>query len=318
MKAVLLHEATVRSLLDVDAAIEAVEAVHREHGLGEVVDMPRQRTRTAQSTLHSLQAAVPSLGLIGSKLYTSNRAGARFWVHLFDLATGLPVAILGADTLGMVRTGAAGAVAAKYLSRPDARTVGVIGAGFQAQSQIEALCRVRAIEHVRVFARRREPLEAFCASMRTRTGIEVVPADSAEAAVRDMDIVVTITTSATPVLEGAWLSAGTHITAAGSNSLVRRELDEKALGRCARIVVDSRAVARQECGDILPLLEKGRLHEAQLVELGEVIAGLRPGRQETKDITVFESHGMGMQDIALAARVLEAARARGLGQELDL
>ncbi len=311
-----LSEDEVRSLIDMPLALAAVEEAHRLHARGEAVDSPRQRTRVPGAMLHVLQGGIPALGVMGCKMYTSTRAGARFWVHLFDAANGDPLAVLAADTLGMMRTGAVGGVAAKVLSRPDARVAGVFGAGWQAQSQIEALCAVRPIEEVRVYARRREPLERFCADMAARTGRRVVPAESPQATVAGADVVVTITTASEPLFDGRWLEDGCHVTAAGANALIRREVDETTLRRAAVICVDSRAVALREAGDLLPALEKGRLAEGRLVELGEVIDGQRPGRPDAAAITLFESQGMAIQDLALAARVLERARAQGLGTVL--
>jgi ornithine cyclodeaminase len=138
----------------------------------------------------------------------------------------------------------------------------------------------------------------------------------AEAAVHESDIVVTVTSASTPVLQGEWLAPGTHINAAGSNALIRRELDEKAVARAALVCVDSRASALREAGDLLPALEKGRLHEGQLVELGEIVAGIRPGRMDGQAITLFESQGMAIQDLAVAIRLLKLAHEQGLGAQM--
>ncbi len=314
--ALYLSEQDVSALVTMPMALAAVESAHRAHVLGRAQDIPRNRIRFPGVTMHLLQGGVQAEGVLGYKVYTSSREGNRFLVHLYDAATGRPLAVLGADALGMMRTGAAGGVAAKWLARPDARIAGVFGAGWQAQSQIEALCAVRDIEEIKVFSRRQEPLQAFCRRMSERLGRTVRPATGPEEVVRGSDVVVTVTTSAQPVFEGAWLEPGTHINAAGSNSLIRRELDEACLRRCLPIVVDSRATALKEAGDLLPLLEKGRSHEGQWVELGEVIAGLRPGRTSPEQISVFESQGMAIQDLALAARVLAKARELRLGLEL--
>jgi len=152
--------------------------------------------------------------------------------------------------------------------------------------------------------------------MSRETGREVVPAASAEETVRGSEVVVTITTSPKPLFDAEWLAEGTHITAAGSNSLARQELPEAALRRASLICVDSREVALREAGDLLPLLEKGRTQPGRWVELGEVIAGIRPGRTSPAQITLFESQGMAIQDIAVAARVVALAREKGMGTAL--
>lgn len=314
--ALYLKEDEVGSLLDMQSVLEAVEAVMAAHGRGETIDFPRQRVRLPTSMTHLLQGGVPSLNLSGFKVYTTSGGHARFWVHLFDASNGDPVAVLEADRLGMMRTGATNGVAARCLARPESRIVGVFGAGWQAQGQIMALCAVRPIERFKVFARNQDKLRSFCAQMSSETGCEVVPATSAEETVRDSDIVVTITTSPKPLFDAEWLAPGTHINAAGSNSLARQELSEATVRRADVICVDAREVALREAGDLLPLLEKGRTQPGRWVELGEVAAGIRPGRTDPAQITLFESQGMAIQDIAVAARVVELALERGVGTAL--
>jgi ornithine cyclodeaminase len=280
--------------------------------------VPRERTRTPKAGLQILQGAVPSAGVFGYKAYTTSGEGARFLVHVFDADNGRLRGIVEADRLGMMRTGAVGGVAAKWLAREDAKVAGVFGAGWQAHGQIEALARARRLERVKVYSRTRAKLESFCAEMREKLGLDVVPAASAEETVRASDIVVTITTSATPVFSGEWVAPGTHVNAAGSNTLVRREIDERTVLMADPVVVDSRATALKEAGDLLPAREKGRLHAGQLTEIGEVIAGLRPGRRAPDQVTLFESQGMAIQDLAVAAHLLKLASDRGVGAPLEL
>lgn len=310
--AIYLTEDEIAGLLDMPVVIAAVEQVMAAHARGEVVDYPRQRVRLPGSITHLLQGGVPGANLSGFKVYTSAGGRARFWVHLFDATSGDPVAVLEADRLGMMRTGAAAGVAAKWLARPDARVAGVFGAGWQAEGQILALCAVRSFERIKVFARDRDRLAAFCARMSAATGVSVEPASSAEETVRRSDVVVTITTSPRPLFDAGWLETGVHVNAAGSNSLARQELSEATVRRADIICVDSRETALREAGDLLPLLEKGRTHSGKWVELGEVIAGIRPGRTTAEQITLFESQGMAIQDIAVASRLLELARERNV------
>ena len=311
-----LTEADVGELLTMPLTIEAVEEAHRELSLGRAVDVPRQRTRLPQTTLHILQGALPGQDAIGYKAYTSNRSGVRFVVHVFSAATGKLRVVLEADLLGMMRTGAASGVATRWLARRDAEVLGVFGAGWQAEGHIAAIAAVRPLRRVKVFARNAERLSAFCARMSGQLGIDVVAAATAEETVRGSDIVSTITTSATPLFDAGWLSPGTHINAAGSNSLIRREVSEDVLKVCKPIVVDCIETALREAGDLLPLLEKGRLRDRQLVELGDVVTGRHAGRSTPDEITLFESQGMAIQDIALAVRLEALARERGLGVEL--
>jgi alanine dehydrogenase len=314
--ALFISESEVAQLLDMGEALGAIEAAHAAHGVGEAIDVPRQRTRLPQAALHILQGALPGAGVFGYKAYTTSRVANRFLVHLFDAESGALLAVIEADRLGMMRTGAVAGVAAKWLARPQAAVVGLFGAGWQAQSQLEALCHVRTIRLVKVQSRNEERRHAFCAEMSARLGVEVRPASGAEDAVRGSDIVATITTATAPLFDGDWLAAGTHVSAAGSNALIRREIDDKTVQRAAVICVDSRATALRECGDLLTVLEKGRLHPGQWVELGELVVGRRPGRSDSQQITLFESQGMAIQDLVLAERVLKLARERGLGREL--
>ena len=313
---IFLNETDVRQLLTMPLALDAVEEAHSELSLARAVDVPRQRTRLPQTALHLLQGAMPGRDAIGYKAYTSNRSGVRFLVHVFSAATGGLRVVLEADFLGMMRTGAASGVATRWLARPDAEILGVFGAGWQAEGHLEAIAAVRPLRRVKVFSRNAERLAAFCSKMAERLKIEVVPASSAEETVRGSDIVSTITTSAAPLFEAAWLSPGTHINAAGSNSLIRREVGEHVLKVCRPIVVDSVDTALKEAGDLLPAMEKGRLSERQLVELGDVIVGRHPGRSTADEITLFESQGMAVQDISLAVRLEALARERGIGVEL--
>ncbi len=315
--ALFLTENDVKQVLTATMALEAVESAHRDLALGLAQDTPRARTRLPQTVLHILQGALPAQGVLGYKAYTSNRSGNRFLVHLFDAATGRLLALIEADYMGMIRTGAASGVAAKWLARQDAKVAGIFGAGWQAEGHVRAICAALPLERVKVCSRRADKLAVFCGRMSEATGVAVVPA-SAEEAVRDSDLIGTVTTAAQPLFEAEWLAPGTHINAAGSNALIRQELSEATLKQAALIAVDAVPTALAEAGDLLPLLEKGRLHARQLVELGDIIVGKHKGRVSADQITIFESQGMAIQDIAVALRVLKAAREAGLGIELPL
>ena len=316
--AIFLAENDVKQLLTVTMALEAVESAHRDLANGLAQDTPRARTRLPQTVLHMLQGALPAQGVIGYKAYTTNRSGNRFLLHLFDSATGVLQAIIEADFLGMVRTGTASAVAAKYLARPESQVAGVFGSGWQAEGHVRAICAALPLQQVKVCGRQPEKLQAFCARLQEMTGVEMVPTMSPEVTVRGSDLIGTVTTATLPLFDAAWLEAGTHINAAGSNALIRQELSEAAIRRCTLVCVDSVPTALAEAGDLLPLLEKGRLHARQLVELGDVIIERRPGRQNASEITLFESQGMAIQDLALGVRLLAAARERGLGVDLPM
>lgn len=310
-----LNESVVRQVLTWPLAMDALAAAHCALSQGEATDEGRQRTRLPQTVLHVLQGGLPVEDVLGFKAYTSHRSGVRFLVFLFGASDGALRAVLEGDFLGRMRTAAASALATGALARTDATVLGVLGAGGQAAAHIEALARVRDLRQIKVFSRNAERRAAFCEKLRERLDVPVLAVDAPEAAVRGSDIVSTLTTSATPVFEAGWLEAGTHINAVGANALTRRELEEACVRRCHLIVVDSRATALKEAGDLFPLLEKGRLRERQLVELGDVLSGCHPARGTATEITLFESQGLAIQDLALAVRVEALARAQGLGVE---
>jgi ornithine cyclodeaminase len=314
--ALFLTEEDVRQVLSMPMAITAVEEVLLEVSLGRAVNIPRQRTRVPKGALHILQGAVESQQIMGYKAYTSTREGNRFLLYLYDSNHGNLQAVIEANYLGMMRTGAASGVASKWLSRNDSTTVGLFGSGWQATGQLEALCCVRPISQVKVVARNAERLSEFCRQNSDRLGIPVEPCHDTEQVVRNSDIVTTITTATEPLIHFPWVKEGTHLNAVGSNALIRREIDEKTIRNCNVVTVDARDVAAGECGDLLPLIEKGRLNWRQVIELGDIIAGQASGRTDSEQITLFESQGMAVQDLMVGTRILAAARAKGLGKEL--
>ena len=313
-----LKENDVKQLLTMPLAMELVEQALKDVALGRAIDIPRVRTHIPAGIQHVLQAAAPELGLIGFKYYYTRPAGRSFYVHLLNTEPARREAIIEAAWMSVMRTGAASGVASRHLAREDASVVGQIGSGIQSIGQLEAVCRAKNIRSARVFSRNRDKLLAYCTSMSDKLGIKVEAAASAEAAVRGAHIVNVITKSADPVLKGEWLEPGQHINAAGANALSRRELDETAVKRCDVITVDARGTARNECGDLLPAVEKGLLRWDTLTEIGEVITGRAPGRTSQQQITLYESHGMGIQDLYVGARVVALARERGIGVDLPI
>ncbi len=306
--ALFLTEGQVTQLLDMSTALQVVEKVMRLHGQGEAINHPRQRIRRHGAILHWMGAAVPEWHLTAFKVYTARSV-------LFSLYgdDGELLMVAEAGRLGQIRTGAASGVATKFMALADAKTVGIIGTGFQAETQLEAICQVRRVKCIRAFSRTAERRERFARMMGERLSVPVHPVASAEEAVSDAEIVVTVTTSKDPVLMGEWLKAGMHINAVGSNALVRHELDAEAVRRCHPIVVDDRWQAQMECGDLLMATERGELAWDRLPELGEVVAGKVKGREKDDDITLFESQGIALWDLAVGKIVYERATAAGLG-----
>jgi len=315
----LLKEADVRALLTMPMALEAVEESLRQQGNGELSLHPRRRLKLPDNALlHYMAAGDPVHGFIGMKVYTSVRGAVRFMVPLFRSATGEMAALIEADALGQIRTGAATGVATKYLANADARIAGIIGTGYQARTQLEAVAAVRPLERVRAFGRDPERRAQFCREMSARIGIEVEPVESGEKAVRGADIVVTATSAMKIVLEGPWLSPGVHVNAIGANWAQKRELDDVAVTRADAIVVDSIEQAKMEAGDLILSFANDVARWDAVRELGAIVAGKIPGRTGPDQITLFKSNGIATWDLAVAVRVYELAVARGVGQSIPL
>ncbi len=317
--ALLLSEADVRNLLTMPMAVDAVEEGFRRLAGGTAVLHMRQHLNLPEKTyLHYMAAADRIGGYMGMKIYTVVGGALRFVVLLYSIRTGELLAIIEANYLGQVRTGAASGVATKYMARADAATVGVIGTGAQARTQLEAMTQVREIKRVRAFSRDPERRSAFARQMMQELGVPVEAVDSAEAAVRDMDIVITATSSSRPVLMGAWLTPGTHINAIGANFPQKRELDDEAVARAGLIVADSREQSMLEAGDLIRALGDDAARWSLVRELSEVVAGGTPGRTNPRQITLFKSNGIAIEDVMTATRVYEAARERHVGRELGM
>jgi ornithine cyclodeaminase/alanine dehydrogenase-like protein (mu-crystallin family) len=315
----LLSEADVKSLLTMPLALEAVENSFRRLGDGAAMVHSRQRLHLpSKSYLHYMAAADGVNGYMGLKIYTSSGRGLRFLVTLFSAESGDLVALIEADFLGQMRTGAASGVATRYLARENSRTLGMIGTGLQARTQLQAIAQIRKLEQIRVFGRDAGRREKFATEMSEVLRIPVTAAASAEDAVCDADIVVTSTTSTAPVVEGKWLKAGVHINAIGANFPQKRELDASAVERSNLIVVDSRAQSKLESGDLIQVFGEDRPRWTGVRELAEIVTGKVAGRTSPNEITLFKSNGIAIEDIVVAGRIFEIARERGMGREVPM
>jgi ornithine cyclodeaminase/alanine dehydrogenase-like protein (mu-crystallin family) len=255
---------------------------------------------------------------MGLKIYTSSREGLRFLVPLYHAVSGDLLALIEADYLGQMRTGAASGVATRLMARPDAKTVGMIGTGLQARTQLQAIALVRKIESIRVFGRDAGRRAKFAREVAELLRIPVEPVDSAEAAVRDADIIVTSTTASQPVAEGRWLNPGAHINAIGANFPQKRELDADAVLRADVIAVDSCAQSKLEAGDLIQAFEGHPNRWDAVIELADIAAGRVPGRSGRGEITLFKSNGIAIEDVVTAGRIYELAKARGIGRDVAM
>jgi ornithine cyclodeaminase/alanine dehydrogenase-like protein (mu-crystallin family) len=318
MSVLYLTEAEVARVLTMDLALDAVATAFRKLALDEAVNIPRQRCQTDQVMLHVLPAAAKTLGAIGYKAYTTSKHGAKFHITLFDPKQGGITAILEADLLGQFRTGAASGIATKKLARADAVTVGCFGTGKQARTQLLAVCKVRPIKKVHVYGRDSARRTAFAAQLATETGVEVIPVEKPEEAARGLDILITATNSREPILLGEWLSPGQHLNLVGSNFISKAEVDIDVFRKATLVTVDNKEQAKAEAGDFVAGLNSALLHWSDILELAPLLVGRYPGRESPQDVTIFKSLGIGIEDIALAVKVVDLAKQQGLGSELML
>ncbi len=308
--ALFLSEADVTSLAEPGDAVPVIDACFRRMAAGSVEVMPRRRFAVEGGYFAVMAAVDRELGVAGLKSYTLVDGKLAFVVCLFGLEDGTLQAVIEADKLGQLRTGAASAVAASHLARPGASSVGLIGCGWQAESQLAAIrAAVPTIEHARVWCRTPGRLAAFC--RRQHAEPAAGPQD-----VAGCDVIVTATTSKDPVLRGDWLRDGALVCAIGANDPGARELDALVIERASFICCDSIEDAKLESGDLIDPVAAGQLDWLEVHELQEVVAGEVPGRQSDADIIVFKSNGIAAWDVAMAHEVVRRARERGVGREL--
>jgi alanine dehydrogenase len=305
-----LTEKDVEQLVEPADAIAAVEGCFERLARGAVENRPRVRQRADGGAFAVMSAVDRELQLAGVKSYAWVSAGTPFVVCLFDVERGELAAVIEADKLGQLRTGAASAVAAKQLARQGAASLGVVGCGWQAESQVACIREaLPTIERVVAFCRTEESLAAFCKKL----GAE---AAETHRDVGEQDVVVTVTTSRDPVLRGEWLNPGALVCAVGANDPRARELDNAVLERASFICCDSIEQSKLESGDLIEPIDQGILDWLEVHELQEVVAGEIQGRQSPEDVVLFKSNGIAAWDVALAAFVVERARERKVGVEL--
>lgn len=328
----ILTRADVESLLTMPAAIDAVEEGFRRLAAGEVV-LP-QRVATPVEPHAGLHLSMPVFvegepGTLAVKIVTVyGQNPARYGlptiqgvILLHDARTGQPLALIDAEHLTAMRTGAASGVATKYLARPDAEVVTLFGAGAQAGPQLEAVCAVRPIRQVYVVTQSGGKDAPFCARMETKLGVAVTAVrgvDTIRRAVTDSAVICTATNATTPVFDGRWVQPGTHINAVGSYTARMRELDSWIV-RHSRVFVDHHPTAQTEAGDLLILIANGELtYDHVAGALGDLLNGAVAGRSRPDEITIFKSVGLAMQDAVTVSKVYAQAIEQGVGQYVQL
>jgi ornithine cyclodeaminase/alanine dehydrogenase-like protein (mu-crystallin family) len=310
---IYLTESDVRDLLPMADAIQLMHSAFERLAGGQAANHPRRRLiLPTGSVLHYMAGSDGQY--FGAKIYSSHpRHGAHFLFLLYRAADAEPLALVEANHLGQIRTGAASGLATSLLAAEDASSVSIIGSGFQAGTQLEAMLAVRKIEEVRVWSRNPAKRAGFAAEASVRFGMAVRAVETAERAVRDAAIVVTATNAKEPVIESEWVAAGAHVNAIGSNQATRRELPAPLIRSADWIVVDSKEQARMESGDLLLSFDDEDWASPRLVELQDVVSGQVHARTRPDEITVFKSNGLAVEDVIAAAFVYERALASGRG-----
>jgi ornithine cyclodeaminase/alanine dehydrogenase len=319
---IALTEAEVRTAIDMAGAIAAIEESCRQLAAGNAMFADRINMRMPRGWIRLMPAALFTSGVVGYKEFHRIRQGAsrdestvRYAIHLFDYETGAPLAQMDANYVTALRTGATAGVAVMYLAPEGATSLGIIGSGAEARTEIEAVAAVRPLRRAKVYSRDPANRERFAREMGERLGVEITPVDRPQAAIDDVEMLVSATGSTVVTLEGRGLRKGLHVNSIGSTMADQREIDPEVWAVADRIVLDTHKLL-EESGDGIVAVQAGTVDPAQVVELHDVVAGKAPGRTSPEQTTLYKSVGTALQDVAVAHQVYQRARALGLGREI--
>ena len=310
---IYLTEADVDGLLNMEMAVDALDEAFKARARGEVFNSPRSRLPIGRGSYNFMAASWPDKGIVGHKSYTAGPGGARFHVAIYSTRGEGLLLLMEASRLGQIRTGAASGVATRYMANQGELTVGVIGSGYQAETQLEAIATACHVVSGKVFSRNEDNRNRFAKRMSERLGIAVDPADSGAKCADGVDVLVAVTNSVDPVITGNMVAPGMHINAAGNNSWLKRELDTAAIAKCDVVAVDDVEQAKYECGELMRAAETGRFSWDNAIPIHDVVGGNRQGRASSEQITLFESQGLALEDLAAGHVVYELARQQGVG-----
>ena len=315
--ALFLKDEDVAQCVTMDAMLEAIESMQRQYGDGQAHNMTRRKIIADSGMLSVMGGGLFHQGLLGVKTYTVVKGAYSFQVSLYDANTGELLLYTQANRLGQLRTGATTGVAVKHLANPEDATVGIIGTGGQAPTQLEALSKVRGIKKIKAYSRTQERREEFACRMTDTIGVEVSAVASNEDAVRDSDIVLCIAATMDPVVEGAWLKDGSTLIGAGPTTWRAREVDEAVITRAGKLIVDSTEQAAIEAGDLCSAVDKGIIQWSKVHELRHIVSGAVTGRDSKDQLVYAKIMGTGVADVAAAKLAYDSAKAAGLGTEID-
>ena len=315
--ALFLKDEDVAQCVTMDAMLEAIESMQRQYGDGQAHNMTRRKIIADSGMLSVMGGGLFHQGLLGVKTYTVVKGAYSFQVSLYDANTGELLLYTQANRLGQLRTGATTGVAVKHLANPENATVGIIGTGGQAPTQLEALSKVRGIKKIKAYSRTQERREEFARRMADTMGVEVSAVTSNEDAVRDCDIVLCIAATMDPVVEAHWLKDGSTLIGAGPTTWRAREVDEAVITRAGKLIVDSTEQAAIEAGDLCSAVDKGIIQWSKVHELRHVVSGAVTGRDSNDQVVYAKIMGTGVADVAAAKLAYDSAKAAGLGTEMD-
>ena len=315
--ALFLKDEDVAQCVTMDAMLEAIESMQRQYGDGQAHNMTRRKIIADSGMLSVMGGGLFHQGLLGVKTYTVVKGAYSFQVSLYDANTGELLLYTQANRLGQLRTGATTGVAVKHLANPEDATVGIIGTGGQAPTQLEALSKVRGIKKIKAYSRTQERREEFARRMADTMGVEVSAVTSNEDAVRDCDIVLCIAATMDPVVEAHWLKDGSTLIGAGPTTWRAREVDEAVITRAGKLIVDSTEQAAIEAGDLCSAVDKGIIQWSKVHELRHVVSGAVTGRDGNDQVVYAKIMGTGVADVAAAKLAYDSAKAAGLGTEMD-
>jgi alanine dehydrogenase len=315
MKVLFVSQNEVKSVVSMHDAILAVEEAYKAQGEGKtIIDMMLYRVEDVNGDMEVKSAYIGTKRQIGTKVVSNffdnpvkyKLPSITATIILNDPKTGFPIAIMDGTYITAVRTGAAGAVAAKYLARNDSETVGIIGAGMQGRMQLRALNELFNISEVRIFDRYPDFVKRYVEDMYNELGLNIVAAESAEKAINGADIAVTVTPTRTPIASGTWVKKGAHINAVGADMPGKQEWQLNVYDGISKIVVDS----IKQC--------KIAADSDIYAEIGEIVAGKKKGREKSTETTFFDTTGMAIQDVAVATAVYELADKKSIGKVMEL
>ncbi len=312
-----LKDEDVAQCVTMDAMLEAIESMQRQYGEGQAHNMTRRKIIAEGGMLSVMGGGLFHQGLLGVKTYTVVKGSYSFQVSLYDADTGELLCYTQANRLGQLRTGATTGVAVKHLANPGEVTVGIIGTGGQAPTQLEAVSKVRDIKEIKAFSRDQERREEFAHRMTDAMGVAVSAAASNEEAVRGCDIVLCMAATMEPVVQGAWLKDGSTVIGAGPTTWRAREVDEATIARAGKLIVDSTEQATLEAGDLCSAVDKGIIQWSKVHELRHVVSGAITGRDSKDQVVYAKIMGTGVADVAAAKLAYDSAKAKGLGTEMD-